>query len=193
MLERLFPGFKSKKTAYALYGKLVGQARQPVFYTGLEVTDTLDGRFDMILLHMFLIQNRLATEGEATARLRRQIQEAMVADMDRSLREMGVGDMGIGREVKKMGVAWFGRLKAYAAAVEADDPQAELATAIARNLYKKEAVSRAPDMAAYILDARKKLAAYSVEEIKTLSFEFPQPVPSAPTPMPATQEGADNE
>ena len=179
MLKRLFSGFREKKAAYELYGKLVGQARQPHFYTAFEVADTLDGRFDMILIHMFLVQNRLRQDGEATARLRRMLQEAMIADMDRSLREMGVGDMGIGREVKKMGVAWFGRLKAYAAAFDDAEPRAALETAIARNLYKKDDAAKAPEMAAYMMAAAKTLSSYSTDAITALSFEFPEPVPGS--------------
>jgi cytochrome b pre-mRNA-processing protein 3 len=177
MLERLFSGFRDKKAAFELYGKLVGQARMPQFYTAFEVADTLDGRFDMILIHMFLVQNRLKDEGQATAKLRRQLQEAMIADMDRSLREMGVGDMGIGREVKKMGVAWFGRLKAYAAALEGDNPAAELSVAVARNLYKNDDAPKAGLMAAYMLAAVDKLASYSVQDIRASSFAFPDPNP----------------
>ncbi len=177
MLERLFSGFRDKKTAFELYGKLVRQARMPQFYTAFEVADTLDGRFDMILIHMFLVQNRLRSEGDATAKLRRQLQEAMIADMDRSLREMGVGDMGIGREVKKMGVAWFGRLKAYAAAVESDDAAGELARAVARNLYGTDDAAKAGMMAAYMLAATGALDSYGVDEIRAVSFEFPDPDP----------------
>lgn len=178
MLERLFSGFRDKKAAFELYGKLVGQARMPQFYTAFEVADTLDGRFDMILIHMFLVQNRLKGDGEATAKLRRQLQEAMIADMDRSLREMGIGDMGIGREVKKMGVAWFGRLKAYAAALEADDAKAELTLAVARNLYKVDEAPKAGMMAEYMIAAVQKLAGYGTEEVRALSFEFPDPDPT---------------
>ncbi|WP_417449021.1 ubiquinol-cytochrome C chaperone family protein [Kordiimonas sp.] len=193
MLERLFPGFRSKKRAYGLYGKLVAQARQPEFYTTFDVADTLDGRFDMILIHMFLLQNRLATDGDATAKLRRQLQEAMVADMDRSLREMGVGDMGIGREVKKMGVAWFGRLKAYAAAVESDDAQENLTEAVARNLYKVENAAKAPDMAAYMITAREALATCSTAQIEALEFEFPHPDPRGEASIAEQSKGTDNE
>ncbi|WP_417463559.1 ubiquinol-cytochrome C chaperone family protein [Kordiimonas sp.] len=173
MFGRLFAGMASKKTAYAIYGKLVAQARQPEFYTVYDVADTLDGRFDMILVHMFLIQNRLGRDGDATAKLRQQLQEAMVADMDRSLREMGVGDMGIGREVKKMGVAWFGRLKAYGAALEAEDKVTALTEAVRRNLYKRDEAPKASDVAKYMISAQEKLAGYSLAEMKSVSFEFP--------------------
>ncbi|WP_417461789.1 ubiquinol-cytochrome C chaperone family protein [Kordiimonas sp.] len=175
MFGRLFAGMASKKIAYKLYSKLVEQARHPAFYTDFEVEDTLDGRFDMILMHMFLIQNRLGKDGSETAKLRQQLQEAMIADMDRSLREMGVGDMGIGREVKKMGVAWFGRLKAYGAALEEEDVQGALTEAIRRNLYKREEASKAPHMAAYMLAAHEGLQACGLSEMQEVVFEFPAP------------------
>lgn len=175
MFGRLFAGMASKKVAYRLYSKLVEQARQPAFYTYYEVEDTLDGRFDMILLHMFLLQNRLGKDGDETAKLRQQVQEAMIADMDRSLREMGVGDMGIGREVKKMGVAWFGRLKAYGTALEAEDVPVALSEAIRRNLYKKEEAPKATHMASYMLAAHESLLTCSLDELRQVSFEFPVP------------------
>ena len=174
----LFGASREKKQAFGLYRTLVEQARQPVFYTGFDVADTLDGRFDMILIHMFLLEDRLKGEGEATADLRRMIQEVMIADMDRSLREMGVGDMGIGREVKKMGVAWFGRLKAYALALDDTSPEAALTDAVARNLYKKADIGKPANMAAYIISARAALAGYGLDALKALSFTFPDPAQS---------------
>lgn len=177
MFSWLFSSSKSKKTAYKLYGKLVDQAREPVFYTVYGVQDTIDGRFDMIVLHLFIVERRLSVEGDGTAVIRRQLQEAMFSDMDRSLRELGVGDMGIGKEVKKMGVAWFGRLKAYASALDEDDPRAALTVALSRNLYRCEEgnAPMAERMADYVISNSKKLAGYTVEDVLNLQFTFAPP------------------
>jgi len=173
MFARLFSLFQNKEQAYAVYGKLVSQARNPVFYQDFGVADDIDGRFDMILLHLFIVDRRFEKEGDAAKKIRRQLQEAMIADMDRSLREMGVGDMSIGKEVKKMGAAWFGRVKAYSRAIQADAPKPGLAEAIAKNVYKGTETDKAEGLASYTLEALQKLAGYSFEEMLTSQFEFP--------------------
>jgi cytochrome b pre-mRNA-processing protein 3 len=181
MFSWLFSSSGTRQKAYELYGTAVDQARQPVFYTQFGVQDTIDGRFDMIVLHLFLLERRLAAAESDTAKLRRMLQEAMIGDMDRSLRELGVGDMSIGKEVKKMGVAWFGRLKAYAAALGEDDPQQAMTAALVRNLYKvddAEAATHAPGMARYTLASAAKLAGYSDQEVLDLRFDFADPTPT---------------
>lgn len=181
MFSWLFPSSRDKKKAYKLYGKLVDQARQPIFYTDFGVTDSIDGRFDMIVLHLFMVERGLARDGDATATIRRQLQEAMFSDMDRSLRELGVGDMGIGKEVKKMGVAWFGRLKAYAAAMEEDDPRQALIAALSRNLYRFEEgdAPHAGRMADYVIASSEILASLPPEDVINLSFSFAETAPAA--------------
>ncbi|NVJ98093.1 MAG: ubiquinol-cytochrome C chaperone [Alphaproteobacteria bacterium] len=174
MFARLFPSFHKKKQAYELYGKLVGQARNPVFYEQLAVADTIDGRFDMILLHLFLVDRRLEREGEDHQKARRFIQEALIADMDRSLRELGVGDMSVGKEVKKMGAAWLGRVKAYTAAIAEDAPQSSLSEVIAKNVYRREDAEFANCLASYALQTLQKLASYPIADVLESRFDFPE-------------------
>lgn len=173
MFARLLAPFHQKKQAYELYGQVVNQARNPAFYEGLGVEDSIDGRFDLILLHLFLIDRRLEKEGEKAAKIRRQLQEAMISDMDRSLRELGVGDMSVGKEVKKMGAAWFGRLKAYTAALADGSPQAALTEAIAKNVYRSSENTHADALAIYTLEALQKLASYTFVDVIESRFEFP--------------------
>ena len=94
--------------------------------------DTLDGRFEIILLHVFLKLRSLKAEGGQEA-LSRLLQECLFDDMDRNLREMGVGDMGVGKRVKNMSKAAFGRLEAYTKAFDTDDTLRE---ALVRNVYR---------------------------------------------------------
>lgn len=115
----------------ATYITLVAQARNPFFYLKLAVPDTLDGRFEMIVLHLFLLQHRLLDEPSAQG-FAQQLSEAFFRDMDRSVRELGVADTGVGKRIKRMGTAYHGRLQAYRAALS--DPQ-KLRAALARNLY----------------------------------------------------------
>ena len=119
--------------ARALYERAVVQARQPVFYASFGVPDSLDGRFDMVALHVFLLLHRLKQEGKTAARLAQCLFDVMFDDMDESLRELGAGDLGVGRRVKAMAKALYGRLAAYQAGLAGDDR--ELAAALARNLF----------------------------------------------------------
>lgn len=115
-LQRLFSPSADKIRAQHLYVALVEQARQPEFYTTLGVPDTLDGRFEMVTLHMHLLLFRLQQGFERSPELKelsRLLIETYFADMDRSLREMGVGDTGIGRKVQKMSGGFYGRIEAY--------------------------------------------------------------------------------
>lgn len=118
--------------AAALYRATVMQARQPVFYVAYGVPDTLDGRFEMIALHMFLVLHRLKTDADAR-QLSQELFDTMFGDMDRSLREMGVADLGVGRRIRAMAEGLYGRMAAYEEGLAADD--SVLAAALRRNLY----------------------------------------------------------
>jgi cytochrome b pre-mRNA-processing protein 3 len=116
-----------------LYQAIVAQARTPAFYARLGVPDTLDGRFDMIALHMFLVLRRLKAEGVGGRALAQALCDRFFDDLDRSLREMGAGDLGVGRRVKAMAKAFYGRVAAYEAALSDHDPA--LDDALRRNVF----------------------------------------------------------
>jgi cytochrome b pre-mRNA-processing protein 3 len=115
-----------------LYMALVGWARTPWFYTDCAVADSVDGRFDMMTLVVSLALLRLERDGEAHRDFGTALIETYVADMDESLRESGVGDLGVGKQVRKMAEAFVGRYGAYRAAAASGEWQAELA----RNVYR---------------------------------------------------------
>lgn len=119
--------------AERLYAGVVAQARRPVFYAECGVPDTLDGRFEMLVLHAFLLLRRLKGHGPAAERVSQRLSEALFADMDANLREMGAGDLGVGPRVKRMAQAFYGRVAAYEAGL-AGGP-APLAEALRRNLF----------------------------------------------------------
>jgi cytochrome b pre-mRNA-processing protein 3 len=132
-LATLFRRNRYRAQAHAAYVSIVEQAREPDFFLRLEVPDTLDGRFETIALHMFLVLNRLKAEHEATSDFAQALFDAMFADLDRSLREMGATDIGVGRRVKDMAKALYGRIKAYEDGLAGGDEV--LAEALKRNLY----------------------------------------------------------
>lgn len=135
MLSKLFARHRRERVAAELYVKLVEQARSPAFYTACGVPDTLDGRFEALALHAFLVLHRLKREAPPAPGFAQALFDHMVSDMDLSLREIGVTDFSIGKKVKAMGRGFYGRVVAYDRGVAAaDDPEA-LESALRRNLY----------------------------------------------------------
>ena len=142
-LASLFRRRPFEAEAFALYGAAVAAARDPAWYERLGVPDTLDGRFDMISLFVFLVVDRARTDPDTRGpALAQGVFDAMFADMDQNLREMGVGDLSVGKKVKTMWEAFNGRARVYAAAVESPEAAA-LAEALARNVWRSEAVPEA--------------------------------------------------
>jgi cytochrome b pre-mRNA-processing protein 3 len=159
--------------AHQLYIALVNQARQPIFYAEFGVPDSLDGRFEMILIHLFLLTQRLNTEENAEyALLAQRVTECFFNDMDRSLREIGVGDMSVGKRVKAMANAYNGRLTVYAQAV---DDQAALHEALRRNAYGtvKPSETQIKTLAHYIMQSLHGLKKQPVEAITATPISWP--------------------
>jgi cytochrome b pre-mRNA-processing protein 3 len=154
------------KPARDLYAQAVAQARQPGFYTDLEVPDTLDGRFELVSLHVYLLLRRLRADHRRTARLAQALFDEMFEDMDGSVRELGAGDLGVGPRVKKMARNFYGRIKAYDAGL--DGARADLRQALRRNLYGNlDAVSdRTLDaVAEYLAQADSALAEVPIDRL----------------------------
>jgi cytochrome b pre-mRNA-processing protein 3 len=125
-----------ERAGFELYGAAVGAARTPALFAVLGVPDTMEGRFDLVSLHVGLVIRRLRTDGDARgAALAQAVFDAMFADMDLNLREMGVGDMSVGKRVRGMWEAFHGRALAYETAFDSGDPAA-LAEALARNVWR---------------------------------------------------------
>ena len=124
---------KHERAGFQLYSAAVAAARDPYLYATLGVPDTLDGRFDAIGLYVYLAIRRLSAVPEPGPEMAQAIFDAMFSDMDINLREMGVGDMSVGKRNRAMWEAFHGRSAAYAAAW--DDPAA-LEEALTRNLWR---------------------------------------------------------
>src|SRR5436309_3467908 len=107
-MRSLFRRNPLKQTAERAYGGVVAQARRPEFFALCGVPDTLDGRFELICLHAFLYLHRLKPESAPAGEFGQMFFDAMFADFDRSLRELGTGDLSVGREVKKMAQSFYG-------------------------------------------------------------------------------------
>lgn len=178
VFSRLFRRDSAKDAAHVLYVGLVSQARHPDLYARLDVPDSLDGRFDSVALHVFLVLNRLKREDRsAAAALAQNLVDAFVDDMDRSVRELGVGDMGVSRRVKQMAQALYGRAAVYEEAV-ADPDDKRLVAALARNLYGTRETTSPANLAAaarYVRAAIAALAAQDIADIVEGRMAFPEP------------------
>jgi len=145
LIDRLRPNRALRRAVEAGYLAVVAQARQPAFYRELEVPDSLDGRFEMIVLHVFLVLHRLREEGREADAFSQALLEALVEDCDRNLREIGVGDLSVGRKVKQMAAGFYGRAQAYEAALAGGE--GELEAALRRNVYGTREDARAASVA----------------------------------------------
>jgi len=147
-LTSLFRRRADAAAIHALYGAIVLAARAPEFYERWGVPDTLDGRFELIALHAFLVLRRLNREPE-TSFFSQGLFDVMFADFDRNLREMGASDLGVGRQVKEMAKSFYGRVRAYERGLQGDEP---LDQALRRNLFgtAKPSPSQVEGVAAYL-------------------------------------------
>ena len=135
-LKTLFGiGADPRAALLPLYGAVVAEARRPVWYAQMGVPDTLDGRFDMVAAILALVLLRLEAEGERGREPSARLTEVFIEDMDGQLREIGVGDVIVGKHIGNMMAAMGGRLTAYREAIV--DPAA-LGQALVRNLWRGE-------------------------------------------------------
>ncbi len=148
---------------FALYAAAVAAARDPWLYQSLAAPDTLDGRFDLIALHVSLLIQRLRQAPDPGPTLAQAVFDAMFSDMDNNLREIGVGDLSIGKHVRAMWNAFHGRALAYEAAVQAGDRPA-LEAALERNVWRGQAPQgAAASLAAIVLAQAANLAEQPIE------------------------------
>jgi cytochrome b pre-mRNA-processing protein 3 len=154
MLNLLRNSGSRKEQGRDLERLIIARARAPRFFGDLHVPDTMDGRFDMVTLHAWMVLSRLQAAGEKEAA--QLLTDALFIGFDEALREQGVSDMGMGRRMKAMAKAFYGRLAAYGAAAS----DAQMAEALARNVWRGAAVDgNARRLAAYVQSACAALAA----------------------------------
>ena len=168
ILKQLFKG--REKREQRLYEAIVAAARHAQFYENMGVADTIEGRFDMIVLHLFLVLNRL--KGEGVEDLRQRLTDEFFADMDRSLRELGVSDVTVGKKVRKIAKSYYGRVTAYDKALLAGPKILE--ETISRNIYPDEAPEGSTRaMTTYFANAIKQLGKIPLEQIIQGELRFP--------------------
>ncbi len=176
ILDRLAKRLRAgNDPAERLYAVAVAQARHPDFYRHQAVADTVRGRFELICLHVFLIFRRLKDCDRPGQQLAQALHDIMFADMDRSLREMGIGDMSVGKKVKQLATNLYGRIQAYDQGLGTDS--GELGAALRRNLYTDVEPSniQIEAMIAYIEAEATNLAAQDCDALMSGQAEFGLP------------------
>jgi cytochrome b pre-mRNA-processing protein 3 len=171
MIFRLFPSNRQEATIKALYGAIVAQARLPVFYRDYGVPDTVNGRFDMIVLHLALLLDRMEAGSEPMRTQGQAVFDLFCREMDGHFREVGISDLKVPKEMREMGQAFYGRRSVYREALAAPDNRA-LAEAITRNIYTEETGAKTDaktDAKAGAKAGAERLAAYVRTAAQSLS------------------------
>jgi len=168
--------------ARLLYAQLVEQARAPAFYAAYGVPDSLDGRYEMLALHAFVALRRLKRDEGPAGGLAQAVFDTMFADMDRSLREIGVSDMSVGKRIKEMARGLYGRIAAYEGGLaDGVTPSGDaLAGALARNVFGTIAPPPADVLEALARYVRQALERLDGVPAKSLGTEIPLPWPAIP-------------
>jgi cytochrome b pre-mRNA-processing protein 3 len=171
MIFQFFRRTRDDPSIASLYGAIVAQARAKTLYQRFGVPDTVNGRLEMILLHAILLLRRLNDEPDG-APWGQAVFDQFCQDMDDNLREMGVGDLAVPKEMRRIGEAFYGRQAAYTGALASSDPQA-LVEVLKRNVL--DGGEGAQALAGYVRAAARALAARELKELRMGNLGFPDP------------------
>jgi cytochrome b pre-mRNA-processing protein 3 len=169
----------SRGTIEAIYGMIVTQARQPPFYRDLGVPDTVNGRFDLLVLHLWMVLRRFKS-AEAAANLSQALFDRFCDDMDGNLREMGVGDLTVPMRMRAFAEAFYGRAAAYDLALTAG--QEPLAQALCKNILSGEGIEKARRLAIYAETAIASLTGLDEAALRGAAWTFPSPAEAGAQP-----------
>jgi cytochrome b pre-mRNA-processing protein 3 len=170
------PRLPPRGTIETIYGMIVTQAREPLFYRYLAVPDTVNGRFDLLVMHLWIVLRRLrAIEGGVE--LSQALFDCFCADMDANLREMGVGDLTVPKRMRAIGEAFYGRTAAYDLALS--DGAEPLAQALCRNILDGQHIEQARHLSAYAEAAIASLESRDDGALRAGSWSFPSPIAEA--------------
>ncbi len=175
MILTMFRRNSHNRTIGALYGAIVAQARSAAFYADYGVPDTVEGRFDLIVLHLVLVLHRLGRDDDAGRSFGQSLFDAFCRDLDDNLREMGVGDLAVPKKMRQFAEAFYGRQTVYLAALAASDRR-DFEKALARNIFEPAGVEMgAAALARYARTALQRLDAQEDGALIRGEVVFPNP------------------
>jgi cytochrome b pre-mRNA-processing protein 3 len=176
ILQKLFRRGPARIAGDRLYEAAITQARQPAFYADLGAPDSVEGRFELYTLHVVLVLNRLSGAGGDATDTAQALFDAYVQALDNALREMGVGDLAVGKRMRKLGEAFYGRAKTYQAAFSAGD-QAAVAALIGRTVYAGQAAETADRLADYVQRSAALLRTQALDDVLAAQLSWPAIAP----------------
>jgi cytochrome b pre-mRNA-processing protein 3 len=165
MLKRLFKPRPTLIAGRELYARVVAQARVPELYADLGTPDTVEGRFELYSLHTYLLLERLKGQGSQAAETAQALFDTYLSGLDNALRELGVGDTVVGKRMRKLGEAFYGRVHSYEAALAALPDRAVLEALLARTVFAGVDEPKVPALADYVVAQRGFLAGQPLETI----------------------------
>ncbi|MBT5187724.1 MAG: hypothetical protein HOH19_12460 [Kordiimonadaceae bacterium] len=178
MFDFMWKKKRLNNAAHRLFCDVIEQSRFTTFYQNFDVEDTLDGRFDIMAIHMSIILYKLDQhkEFEDAKVVKRIIQEIMFDNLDLSLREIGVGDLGVGKKIKVMAEAFYGRMKVYQALFE-NKSYDKMAETLKRNLYRGAEIENKilSGMTKYVYYQCDKIINQPIEQILKGNITFLSP------------------
>jgi cytochrome b pre-mRNA-processing protein 3 len=154
LFDRLRRKIAVDNPARRLHDAAVARSRAPAFYRSMGAPDTVEGRFELLTLHIVLLLDRLRDQPA----IRQALFDTYVSDLDGALREMGVGDLSVGRRMKGLGAVFYGRAKAFDDAFKALPDTTPLRALIARTILQGVDEGDPAPLAAYARDSREALA-----------------------------------
>ena len=165
MLKHLFKPRPAALAGASLYERVVAQARSPQLYADLGAPDTTEGRFEIYSLHVYLLLERLKEQGPQAAETAQALLDTYLSALDNTLREMGLGDVGVGRQVRKLGEAFYGRVRSYEVGLAALPDTTVLEAMLIRTAYAGADPTSAPRLAGYIVRQRAALAVLPLDDL----------------------------
>jgi cytochrome b pre-mRNA-processing protein 3 len=172
------PRAPSRGTIEAIYGMIVAQAREPLFYQALGVPDTVNGRFDLLILHLWMVLRRFRPLEDGAA-LSQALFDHFCNDMDANLRELGVGDLTVPKRMQAFGEAFYGRAAAYDVALETGEEP--LAQALCKNVLNGKEPEKARHLAGYVGKAIAAMADLDTAALMRGQWRFPSLAPVGAT------------
>jgi len=175
ILDRLLKPRPAKAAGAKLYASAVAQARSAPLYATMGVRDSLEGRFELFTLHVVILLERLKGQGDLAAETSQAVFDAYVRGLDDAFREIGVSDTAVGKKMKKLAGAFYGRLKAFDEAAASLPDRTALGEMIGRTVLEERGEGDAEALTTYVVAARDSLAAQSLDALLQGEAQWPNP------------------
>ncbi len=174
IFERLFRKSSTRAIGQALYEAAIAQARQPILYAELGAPDTVEGRFELYTLHVVMVLHRLKGIGGEAGDASQALFDVYILALDDALREMGVGDLVVGKKMRRLGEAFYGRARHYEAALGAGAAEGDLSALLWRTVYAEKEGARGDPLADYVRRSVAMLSAIPTEDVIAARLTWPE-------------------